>query len=513
MDFGRPYLKLTQHLKSRVDSEIDLLSPYSRSIPLVGRREEREELRAWLARDKPISVRVLTGRAGAGKTRLALELCDELFAEGWAAGFVESGELRRFYDKQNLADWGWGRPTLIVLDYAAIHARRLNDWLSELKGNAGLRDRPLRMLLLERHAEAGSGWWQTAFGRGSFGDRAVEKLLDPPEPIALPPLAETAERRAVIAETLEQAESEERPPEVGADPSFDRELGELTWGGEPLFLMMAGLMAKQVGMAQVLSLRRTDLAFELADRELARIERLGGNDASRAMLVHLAAYATLCRGLARGGFEEAAAAEKQALRRPSAGDDAELADQLCEALPGAEGRIDPILPDIIGEAAILRALSGRQVDASAVVLRAFAQAGQQVAGTVIRTAQDFVGAGYEQPLAWLDALGSSVDVDQLMMIADELPQTSLALARHAVRISRHDRREPGEEVDQGRTERIPSLAAAYNNLAIRLSEVGQREAALAPAKEAVASAASWRPRRPMPIGPIWLRPSTTWPIA
>jgi hypothetical protein len=93
-------------------------------------------------------------------------------------------------------------------------------------------------------------------------------------------------------------------------------------------------------------------------------------------------------------------------------------------LPGAEGRIEPILPDIIGEAAILRALSRRQVDASAVVLRAFAQAGQQVAGTVIRTAQDFAAAGYEQPLEWLDALGSSVDVDQLMMIADELPQTS-----------------------------------------------------------------------------------------
>ncbi len=130
MDFGRTYLKLTQHLKSRVDSEIDLLSPYSRSIPLVGRREEREKLRAWLARDKPISVRVLTGRAGAGKTRFALELCDELFIEGWAAGFVESGELSRFYDRQNLADWGWGRPTLIVIDYAAIHAERLNDWLA-----------------------------------------------------------------------------------------------------------------------------------------------------------------------------------------------------------------------------------------------------------------------------------------------------------------------------------------------------------------------------------------------
>ncbi len=60
----------------------------------------------------------------------------------------------------------------------------------------------------------------------------------------------------------------------------------------------------------------------------------------------------------------------------------------------------------------------------------------------------------------------------------------------------------------------PDLAMALNNLATSLSEVGQREAALAPAQEAVAiSAASWRPRRPMPIGPIWLWPSTTWPFA
>ena len=121
-----------------------------------------------------------------------------------------------------------------------------------------------------------------------------------------------------------------------------------------------------------------------------------------------------------------------------------------------------------------------------MVLRAFAQAGQQVAGTVIRTAQDFVGAGYEQPLVWLDALGSSVDVDQLMMIANELPQTSLALARHAVRIHGAIAQNLAEEIEQGRTERIPSLATAYNTLAIRLSAVGQREAALAPAKEAAA---------------------------
>ncbi len=38
-----------------------------------------------------------------------------------------------------------------------------------------------------------------------------------------------------------------------------------------------------------------------------------------------------------------------------------------------------------------------------------------------------------------------------------------------------------EAVEQGDAHRLPLLAAALNNLGVRLSEVGQREAALAPA--------------------------------
>ena len=39
--------------------------------------------------------------------------------------------------------------------------------------------------------------------------------------------------------------------------------------------MMAAMMAADVGMANALSLGRTDLAFELAKRELKRIARIG----------------------------------------------------------------------------------------------------------------------------------------------------------------------------------------------------------------------------------------------
>jgi hypothetical protein len=117
---------------------------------------------------------------------------------------IESGELTRFYEKQNLSDWNWGRPTLIVVDYAAIHAKQLNGWLSELANNPGYPDRPLRMLLLERHANTGSGWWQTAFGQGGSGAKAVAKLLNPATPWPLRPVESTGVRREILGQTLAQ---------------------------------------------------------------------------------------------------------------------------------------------------------------------------------------------------------------------------------------------------------------------------------------------------------------------
>ncbi|MEV4071304.1 tetratricopeptide repeat protein [Nonomuraea fuscirosea] len=58
-------------------------------VPFLGRREELAELRAWATTEPgPLSIAVLSGRGGMGKTRLAGELCVELESEGWDAGFL-----------------------------------------------------------------------------------------------------------------------------------------------------------------------------------------------------------------------------------------------------------------------------------------------------------------------------------------------------------------------------------------------------------------------------------------
>ena len=61
-------------------------------MPLIGRKDLLAELQAWLDDKADISVYGLIGRAGTGKTRLAIEFCrtidNDPTAKGeWIAGF------------------------------------------------------------------------------------------------------------------------------------------------------------------------------------------------------------------------------------------------------------------------------------------------------------------------------------------------------------------------------------------------------------------------------------------
>ena len=488
-----PHLTLTRYLNRRKQDSTDtnLLSPYGMTIPFVGRDDQNADLETWLNTDQPISIRVLVGRAGSGKTRLALEICEEMLEQGWDTGFVTDRELTRFSGQQNLANWGWPRPTLIVIDYAAARARLLHDWFVELADNGGEPDIPLRILLLERQADPKGGWWEQAFGLGGGDTQAVRQLLDPSgHPVELPRLVDPADRHAILVNILEKRNSSVRPPQLGQDAMFDQRLAEISWGGEPLFLMMAGLVAAKADFGRVLALGRTDLAFEIADHEINRIEKIAEKRGIKDdFLSHMAAYVTLCQGLTRTALETAIQEEKDALKRETAGDAYDIAKALQVALPGEEDAVSPILPDMIGEAVMLRVLEkldqGKQLE---TVVRAFQQARTPVAASVIRTAQDYSLEGNATPLTWLDRLAQegAVDLGVLLDIANQLPLNTLVLRERAAEIyaaivamARQLVAAEKNEVTQG------LLATSLNNLAGFLSNLGRREEALKVAEEAV----------------------------
>ena len=98
----RPYLRLTRYerqtaLEIQRDSETAWLSAYRTDVvPLIGRDGALAALRAWLDAEARVSVRVLVGAGGRGKTRLALELAREIASAGWLAGFATAEHFDRF---------------------------------------------------------------------------------------------------------------------------------------------------------------------------------------------------------------------------------------------------------------------------------------------------------------------------------------------------------------------------------------------------------------------------------
>ncbi|SPB18555.1 hypothetical protein NOV72_05755 [Caballeronia novacaledonica] len=478
---GCPHLTLTRYVARRqIRQDLDRLSPYTRSTPLLGREMELASLHTFLNDLRAMSARVLIGGGGSGKTRLALELCEQASSDGWNAGFVTRTELHRFFGQQNLSDWGWQNPTLIVVDYAAEHAELLSKWLDELTDRAVPPKHVLRLLLLERHATTETGWWTTVFASGGWGVTSKRALLDPSEPVSIRPITRVGDRLALLDNMLAQASPDRLIDLPMHDDAFRDKLMQLAWGGDPLFLMMGAFEMIKVGHASALALGRIDLADALAKREIDRLQQLAQpRSLDPALVQHLAACVTLAQGMSREDFERFASSEKAAINRPSGGDPAVLADLLELALPRING-IAPLLPDLIGEALVMRTM--RQDAGALAVLRCHAAFGRPVTESVIRCAQDFAQHS-RAPLHWLegiiDALGENCT--ELAALDASLPMDSVVLRDVNLRVAErvHALCTAGEEALPYRR------AASLSGLAIRLALVGQRERALQAAHEEV----------------------------
>ena len=497
IQLGLPHLTLIpprNRLPRKSPSPVDLLNPYRRSIALVGREADMQSLWDWLHSPRPIAVRILAGRAGAGKTRAAIELIESLTTERpgtWFAGFATGTELWRFYEKENLAQWGWARPTLVVVDYAASLVEPLRAWLRELAQHPGHPDRPLRLLLLEREAAANDGWLQS-LARGGQSDARLPELFDPLEPKRLDPLQTLEHRRQVLAEMLAAAgkAAGKRPPTLpalGANPRLDRQLGEPVWE-DPLYLMMAALLSLESDLVEVLDLPRTELASQLVDHEVNRLTEGFASVSGQRLLEHTAALSGLCGGLTHGQAMEVVNQAATVLGLSCPDGPGPLIAHLHDLLPGPDQGIAPIIPDIVAEALLLRAFAQcPKTTHEALLLHAVKLLGPRVVPFLIRTVQDFASDRQPLPLDWLQVLIRAGQADQptlLAQIEDAMPHQTLVLREKAAEVNRlvieRLERLPGEG------EEITSeLGRLMNNLSVRLSDLGRREEALAQAEEAV----------------------------
>ncbi len=118
---------------------------------LFGRDADRDSLLAWAGSTRPFAIRVLSGVGGAGKTRLAAELCETLRQDQWTAGIV------RLETPQTLPITSKG--LFLAIDYPESNrtaVRAIFRSLATREHIAGKVSAPVRVLLLSRQPIS---WW------------------------------------------------------------------------------------------------------------------------------------------------------------------------------------------------------------------------------------------------------------------------------------------------------------------------------------------------------------------
>ena len=503
-------------------SDLWMLQAKYAAVPLVGRDADLQSLLEWVVqvedRRFSVSVRLLIGAAGSGKTRLAHELLQQMFeqhAEHWQAGMVEPASLRKLLRENHLSRFQWHRPTLLVIDYALPLANELRQWLKELTLKAMDRSLPaLRILLLERDANTDEGWFSRLLQtEHSSGGEVASALFDPPEPVRLQMLEHNQLRRKMLDKTLELAFEGSaitlRSPEQGRSESFDQRLADPQWSN-PLTLMMAALeaatryRAAKSGIAKTdqatayliesLSYQRGDLATLIARHEISRLSRFAPDqhDSNGEQLIaYLAACATMTGGLPSADALRFIDAELQALGRNWPQGNGDLLQRLTNALPDEHLQVAAVQPDIVAEALVIQVLRDWDANEPAdVVLRLATNHNTAVASFLFRAFQNHsADEGKARILlrcirAFADS-GLQANVDWLWSMQSVLPFSSIALRELSVEVTAalyHTAKglsEPGAE------DNAALLGMLANNLGVRLSEVGRREEAQQVAAEAV----------------------------
>jgi hypothetical protein len=158
---GTPQIRLIVDTFKQESGGLHRFLYRTQAIPFLGRDKEIAELAQFLADHRPFRWLLMTGPAGVGKSRLALELCLRS-RHDWRAGFVP-----RDFQLQSFTAWIPNQPTLLVMDYAASRAEDVGAIARMLTLRGRELPFPVRMLLLER--ESKGQWVQQLMGAGSDG--------------------------------------------------------------------------------------------------------------------------------------------------------------------------------------------------------------------------------------------------------------------------------------------------------------------------------------------------------
>ena len=320
-----------------------LLRAESRIVRFHSLREPlRDEIIGWaLNPDQLIKLRLQAGEAGAGKTRLLIEVCDHLeHSHGWRAGFVERSRSISGGFSALLKE---GKSCLIVLDYAET---RTGEIVEITKTALYALNRPqVRLVLLARD---GGDWWNH-LDAAAGSDQNVAAILAGHQTKTGPyrmanERVEKNDREAIFREALEDFASFKKAA-VPADPVPDLS-GEKF--GNPLFIHLAALATLR-GRPSVDD--QELLAMAIGHERSYWRQLLSAHGMSDGMLPALeqaVALLTLCNGKPTTKDAKAVLARTPRLRELDPSLRITLFDALRRLYP-LDGGLTGLRPDLLGE--------------------------------------------------------------------------------------------------------------------------------------------------------------------
>lgn len=289
-----------------------------RAIELIGRGAELAELSAFANSALPFAWWTWTGPAGAGKSRLALEICQQLGKE-WHAGFLS--EVPKLEPGVSIAH----RPTFIVVDYAAQRVEALSNFLLQLARFHRDASAPIRILLLERFAD---GAWWTRLQRLHRTSESADLLATMYAlPRGLDGLGET-DMTTVIRATGTYLNEDLSPSTIGEIMDRVDELDDLR---RPLFVAIATLDSLRGSATGV----RETVLHELLTRQRAQVATFVSSSGLLRQVETLLTLASATGGLDASTYSRLV--EDPSLSKLLPASDADIStDQFHEFLAGVE---------------------------------------------------------------------------------------------------------------------------------------------------------------------------------
>lgn len=479
-----------------------LLRPEFEVVPFQGRDESLRELISWCSEPQILSVRLITGAGGQGKTRLGRQLSQLLSAAGWRAGMLRAALTDAAVEKAQQTSF----PCLLIVDYAETRVAQVTQLLRGLIQNQRLG--LTRLLLLARSA---GDWWTSL----RTSEPHFEYALGGSREIKLPkPASNPAMARQLYEEALE-AFAKKLNVKVSTADMAPTELQD-----ESILQLHVAALATvlEVGESNI-GIRQSDPTQTVLNHERRYWQR-AASAAGLGMyeavdLDRLMVAATMCGADDEG---EAIALLQRIPNLPRQDNPGNLARLIRRLYPSHSRYWSPLQPDVLGEDFVAEVMLGSSavsdVSRSKLTAQLFlgASAGQiyralsllvraasrhahihRIVATLLRqdterlapfaieiaTQMPDSGVLVSSLRQGLKELSEKRVVSELI---EMLPDNTIALAEVAVDITQYALE---YHRDHGNVADISKLPTLFKRLSNRLADVGRREDALDAIEEAV----------------------------